>query len=53
MEPQKIQNCQSDPEKEQSGRHQTILQSYRNQHSMVLAYIYSMQQNQKLRNNLK
>ena len=43
MGPQKTQNCQSHPEKkEQSWRHnpprlQTILQSYSNQNSMVLA----------------
>ena len=43
MEPQKTQYCQSKPEeKEQSWSHnpsrlQTILQSYSNQNSMVLA----------------
>ena len=43
MEPPKTQNCQSNPEeKEQSWRHnpcrlQTILQSYNNQNSVVLA----------------
>ena len=43
MEPQKTQNCQSNPEeKEQHWRHntprlQTILQSYSNQNSMVFA----------------
>ena len=43
MEPQKAQNCQSDPEeKEQSKwynppRLQTILQSYSNQNSVILA----------------
>ena len=43
MEPQKAQNCQSNPEeKEQSWGHnpprlQTILQSYSNQNSMILA----------------
>ena len=45
MEPQKAQNYQSNPEeKEQSWRynppkHQTILQSYSNQNSVVLAQI--------------
>ena len=44
MEPQKTQYCQSTPEeKEQSWRHnpsrlQTILQSYSNQNSVVLAH---------------
>ena len=54
MEPEKTQNCQSNPEeKEQIWRHkrprvQTTLQSYSNQNSMVLAQkqIYrSMEQN--------
>ena len=57
MEPQRTQNCQSNPEvKEQSRRHnpprlQTLLQSYNNQNSMVLAKAYrSMEQNGKPRN---
>ena len=43
MDPQKIQNCQSNPEeKEQSWRYilprlKTILQSYSNQNQMILA----------------
>ena len=42
MEPQKTPKSQSNPEKEQSWRHQTsrfqtTLQSYSNQNSMVLA----------------
>ena len=59
-EPQKTQNCYSNPEKkEQSWRHnpstrlQTILQSYHNQSSMVLAQIHthrSMEQNRECRN---
>ena len=59
MEPQKTQNCQSDrEEKEQSWIHnpprlQTILQSYTNQKSMVLAHKQtygSMEQNREPRN---
>ena len=59
MEPQKTQNCQSNPvEKEQSWRHnpprlQTVLQSYSNQNSMVLAQKQihrSMEQNREPRN---
>ena len=43
MEPQKIQNCQSNPEEIEQSRRcnpprlQKILQSYSNQNSMVLA----------------
>ena len=43
MQPQKAQNCQSNPEEKEKSwwynppRHQTILQSYSNQDSMVLA----------------
>ena len=50
MEPQKTQNCQSNPEeKEQSWRHnpprlQKTLQSYSNQNSMVLAQNRHMDQ---------
>ena len=59
MGPQKIQNCQSNPEeKEQSWRHnpprlQTILQSYSNQNSVVLALKQtygSVEQNREPRN---
>ena len=59
MESQKTQNCQSNPEeKEQSRRHnpprfQTILQSYSNQNSMVLAQKQtygSTEQNREPRN---
>ena len=59
MEPQKIQNCQSNSEeKEQSWKHnpprlQAILQSYSNQNSMVLAQKQtygSMEQNREPRN---
>ena len=59
MEPQRTQNCQSNPEeKEQSQKHnpsrlQTILQSYINQNSMVLAQKMtygSMEQNRESRN---
>ena len=59
MEPQKMQNCQSNPEgKEQSWRHnpprlQTILQNYDNQNSIVLAQkqtYRSMEQNAELGN---
>ena len=59
MEPQKTQNCQSNPEeKEQSRRNnpprlQTILQSYDNQNSMVRAQKQtygSMEQNREPRN---
>ena len=59
MEPQKTQNCQSNPEeKEESWRHnprglQTILQSYSNQNSVVLALKQtygSVEQNREPRN---
>ena len=59
MEPQKTQNCQSNAEeKEQSWRHnaprlKTILQSYSDQNSMVLAQkqtYRSMEQNREPRN---
>ena len=59
MEPKKTQNCQSNPEeKEQSKKHNplkipTILQSYSNQNSMVLAQkqtYRSMEQNKEPRN---
>ena len=59
MEPQKILNCQSNHEKkEQSWRYnppslQTVLQSYSNQNSMVLAQketYGSMEQNRQPRN---
>ena len=59
MEPQKTQNCQSNSEeKEQSWRHnflrlQTILQSYNNQNSMILAQKQTyglIEQNRKPRN---
>ena len=59
MEQQKTQNCQSNPEaKEQSWKHnpsrlQTILQSYSDQNSMVLApkqTYRSMEQNREARN---
>ena len=59
MEPQMTQNCPSNPEeKEQSWRHnpprlQTILQSYSNQNSVVLAQkqtYRSMEQNREPRN---
>ena len=59
MKPYKTQNCQSNPEeKEQSRRHnplrlQTILQSYGNQNSMVLAQkqtYTSMEQTREPRN---
>ena len=59
MEPQKTMNCQSCPEEEeQSWRHnpprlQTILQSYGNQNSVVLAQKQthrSMEQNTEPRN---
>ena len=59
MEPQKTQNYQSNPEeREQSWRHnpsrlQTILQSYSNQNSVVLAQKQtygSMEQNREPRN---
>ena len=62
MEQQKIPNCQSNPEeKEQSWRYnlprlQTILQSYSNQNSMVLAQKQthrSMEQNREPRNKFK
>ena len=61
VEPQKTQNCQSNPEdKEQSWRHdpsrlQTILQSYSNQNSMLLTQKQthrSMVQNREPRNKL-
>ena len=61
MELQKTQNCQSNPQgKEQSWRHnpprlQTILQSYSNQNSVVLAQKQtygSMEQNRDPRNKL-
>ena len=59
MEPQETQNCQNNlEEKEQSWRHnpprlQTILQSYSNQNSVVLAQKLtngSMEQNRESRN---
>ena len=59
MDPQKTQNCQSNPEeKEQSWRYkpsrlQTTLQTYSNQSTMVLAQkqIYrSMEKNREPRN---
>ena len=59
MEPQKTPNCQDNPEgKEQSWRHnptrlQTILQSYDNQSSEVMAQkqtYKSMEKNSELRN---
>ena len=61
MEPQKTQYCQSNPEeKEQSWRYnpsrlQTILQSYSNQNSMLLAQKQthgSMEQNREPEINL-
>ena len=60
MEPQKISNCQSNPEKKEQNRRynsprlQTILQSYSNQNSMVLAQKWtqrSMEQKQSPQRN--
>ena len=60
MEPQNAQNCQNNPEKnEQNWRYnpsrlQTIVQSYSNQNSVILAKkqtYRSMEQNREPRNN--
>ena len=62
MEPQKIQNCQSNPEaggqsmRHNSPRLQSILQSYSNQDSMVLVLVQkqtygSMEQNKEPRSS--